>query len=100
MTKKILQIENVNALDFKEEIISDFKGVLKNFATSLQDESNNKILNRQETEELLGVSLVTLCDWTRKDIVPAYRIGNKVRYKKHEVLNALQQMNNFKTNKS
>ena len=33
---------------------------------------------------------------TLKDLIPAYRIGGKVRYKKSEVLQALNQMNNFK----
>lgn len=96
MTKQILQIENTNLEDFKKEILSELNGALKGFADSLQNEGTNKLLNRLETAKLLGVSLVTLWDWTRKDIVPAYRIGNKVRYKENEVLESLKQMNNFK----
>ena len=65
-------------------------------AGSLQlNEQTDQLLTRDETAKLLSVSLVTLWDWTKKDIIPAYRIGNKVRYKKGEVLNALQQMNKF-----
>lgn len=99
MTKEILQLENVNANDLKNEIVKGVTDALKNFATSLQGNDNDKILSRQETANLLGVSLVTLWDYTRKDIIPAYRIGSKVRYKKKEVLLALQKMNKFK-NKS
>lgn len=95
MNKQILQIENISAEDFKKEILTEFTGALKDFAFSMHSD-NDKLLSRQDTAELLGISLVSLWDWTRKDIVPAYRIGNKVRYKKAEVLEALKQMNNFK----
>ena len=96
MTKQILQIENTNTLDFKNEILNGVSDVLKGFANTLQTQDQDILLTRDETSKLLSVSLVTLWDWTRKDIIPAYRIGNKVRYKKSEVLNALQQMNQFK----
>lgn len=99
MTKQILQIENTNTLDLKNEILNGVSDVLKGFANTLQNNDQDILLTREETSKLLSVSLVTLWDWTRKDIVPAYRIGNKVRYKKSEVLNALKQMNNFKDGK-
>lgn len=96
MIKEILQIENTNVLDFKKEILSDLKGALKDFANSTQSNDIDKLLTREETANILSVSLVTLWDWTRKDIIPAYRIGNKVRYKKLEVLESLKKTNNFK----
>ncbi|MBN8643120.1 MAG: helix-turn-helix domain-containing protein [Flavobacteriales bacterium] len=100
MTKQILQIENTNTIDFKNEILNGVSDVLKDFAINLQNKDNEILLTREETAKILSVSLVTLWDWTKKDIVPAYRIGNKVRYKKSEVLNALQQMNNFNNGKN
>lgn len=95
MNKQILQIENINAEDFKNQILTEFTGALKDFASSMHSDKD-KLLSRQETADLLGISLVSLWDWTRKDIIPAYRIANKVRYKKTEVIEALKQMNNFK----
>lgn len=95
MSKEILQLENTNANDFKNEIVKDVTNALKGYAETLQNPDNEKLLTRQETASLLSVSLVTLWDWTKKDIVPAYKIGNKVRYKKQEILLALQQMNKF-----
>lgn len=96
MTKQIVQIENTNTLDFKNEIVNGLSEVLKNFANLQTQLDQDVLLTREETSKMLSVSLVTLWDWTRKDIVPAYRIGNKVRYKKSEVISALQQMNQFK----
>ena len=51
--------------------------------------------SREEAAKLLSISLVTLWDLTRKDKIPAFRIGNKVQYKKNDVLNALTQKNKF-----
>ncbi|WP_396177453.1 helix-turn-helix domain-containing protein [Flavobacterium sp.] len=93
MAKEILQIENINASDFKKEILSDFTGALQAYASSLQNPDKDTLLTRQQTADLLGVSLVSLWEWTRKDIIPAFRIGNKVRYKKLDVLESLQKMN-------
>ena len=95
MTKTILQIENTNTSDFKEEILSGVSNLLKDFSSNTNNGDSSVLLTREETAKLLSVSLVTLWKWTKKDIVPAYRIGSKVRYKKKEVLEALKQMNQF-----
>jgi excisionase family DNA binding protein len=99
MLKQIVQIENTNIIDFKKEIMSSVSEAFKDFANSMQSKEDDILLSREETAKMLSVSLVTLWDWTRKDIVPAYRIGNKVRYKKSEVISALQKMNNFNIEK-
>ena len=95
MENSILQLEKTNANDFKNEIVKDVTTALIGYAETLQNPDNSKLLSRQETADLLSVSLVTLWDWTKKDLVPAYRIGNKVRYKKSEILESLQKMNKF-----
>ena len=95
MKKVIIQLENINAEDFKNEIIS---GTLAALTKSFKENSQNNseiILSREEAAKLLSISLVTLWDLTRKDKIPAFRIGNKVRYKKSDVLNALTQKNQF-----
>lgn len=94
MKKVIIQLENINAEDFKNEIISGTLAALKSFGENTQNNSEI-ILSREEAAKLLSISLVTLWDLTRKDKIPAFRIGNKVRYKKSDVLNALTQKNQF-----
>jgi predicted site-specific integrase-resolvase len=95
MSKQILQLENTNANDFKNEIVKDVTNALKGYAATLQNPDKDKLLSRQETADLLSVSLVTLWDWTKKDLIPAFKIGNKVIYYKSQVLDALQKMNQF-----
>lgn len=93
MTKTILQLENTNSVDFKNEIIQGVITALKSYINQSSEE--DQLLTREETAKLLSISLVSLWDWTRKDLIPAYRIGNKVRYKKSEVLKSLIQKNKF-----
>lgn len=95
MKKVIIQLENINAEEFKNEIISGtLAAINKRFGEHSQNNSEI-ILSREEAAKLLSISLVTLWDLTRKDKIPAFRIGNKVRYKKSDVLNALTQKNQF-----
>ena len=56
--------------------------------------SDEKLLTRIETAKLLGVTLPTIYDWTKKGVLNAYRIGNRIRYKHAEIMNTL---NNNKT---
>ncbi len=55
-----------------------------------------ELLTRHETAKLLHVTLPTLRAWTRQGYVKGYRMGNRVLYKRNEVLNALQQMRTAK----
>jgi excisionase family DNA binding protein len=92
-TQYILQIENTSVDEFKNELLADIKQIIAKLIH--EKESYDELLTRKETADLLQVSLTTLWQWTRKDIIPAYRIGNKVRYKKSEVLASIKQRNMF-----
>lgn len=58
--------------------------------TKVSSKGETVLLTRQQTAKYLDVSLVTLHTWINKGIIPAYRIGNKVRFKQDEVLEALK----------
>lgn len=93
MKKQILQIENTQSSEFIPKILSGLKSILKE--QEAKSMSEDVLLTREQTAKLLKVSLVTLWKWTKDDIIPAYRIGKKVRYKKSEVLATLKKMNKF-----
>lgn len=92
-TQHFIQIECISVEQFKNELLAEIKLLLETF-NNLQTEQD-EILSREQTAELLKISLVTLWKWTKKDIIPAYRIGYKVRYKKSEVLASLKPKNRF-----
>lgn len=56
-------------------------------------------LTRAETAALLKISLPTLLKWTKEGKISAYRFGNTVRYKKHEIDNSLITINTFRNGK-
>lgn len=77
----ILQLENTNAHDFKNEIVKDVITAMKGFANTLQPD-NEQLLTRDETAKMLSVSLVTLWDWTRKILFLPIELGTKLDTKK------------------
>ena len=56
----------------------------------------NNYCTRKETAKLLGISLVTLHKWSVEGLIPSYRIGSRIRYKKDEINNALVQVKSLK----
>lgn len=82
MKREIIQFDSISVEDFKDEIIKGVTQVLKNFILELQITDEDKLLTKKETSKILSVSLVTLSDWEKKNIIQSYRIGNLVRYKK------------------
>lgn len=55
----------------------------------LQPKQNEEFLTRKQTSTILGISLVTLNEWTKEGKVKGYRIGSRVRYKRNEVEQSL-----------
>ena len=51
---------------------------------------NDDFLTRKEVCNILGVSLPTLLDWTRKGRIAGHRIGSRIRYKRSEVESSLK----------
>lgn len=55
-----------------------------------------ELLTREQAAQLLGITLPTLRDYTRRGYVTGYRIGTRVRYKRNEVLDNLQRIRTAK----
>lgn len=56
----------------------------------------NEFKTRQETAKQLGISLPTLNEYTKSGIIPAYRIGSRVRYKSNEIETSLLKVQSVK----
>ena len=97
MENLILQVEKTNATDFENKIVNRVEKLINDLAKKMQINEPDELLSRTETAKMLSVSLVTLWTWTKNNNVPAHKICNKVLYKKSEILESLQKMNNFST---
>lgn len=56
-----------------------------------------ELLTRVEAAQLLGITLPTLREYTRRGYVTGYRLGTRVRYKRNELLDGLKRMRYAKT---
>ena len=56
----------------------------------------NEFITRKDTARKLGLSLPTLNEYTKTGIIPAYRIGSRVRYKSNEIETALLRIQSVK----
>lgn len=93
---KITQVFGVTPEEFKESILTDVRAEIKSLALNFQPITPQEYLTRQETAEILKVSLVTLSDWNKKKILNPYRLGNLIRYKRSEIESALISINTKK----
>ena len=84
-----VQVQGISA----ETLLGKFDELKSQIKELQQQPQADRLLTRDETAKLLGVSLVTLHNWTKANILTAYRVGNKVRFKENEVLSSLQQIN-------
>lgn len=88
MTKIFLQsIELSDIKNIVEEVLDKKLDKLQ-----VAEEEKPSFLSRKETSKLLRISLPTLHDWTKRGLIKAYRIGNRVLYKLEEVNNSLLQI--------
>ena len=64
-----------------EKVKDQLKELQKNFTVKEPED----FLTRNETKDLLKVSLVTIHQWTNKGILKAYKFGNKTYYSRKEI---------------
>jgi excisionase family DNA binding protein len=91
---KITQVFGVTPEELKETILIDVRAEIKALASNLQPVTVTEYLTRQETAQILKVSLVTLSEWNKKGILNPLRLGNLIRYKRSEIEQALVSINN------
>lgn len=56
------------------------------------NDHNDELVTRKQAASLLGISLPTLHDYTKRGVIPTYRIGSRVRFKKVEIIDCLQKV--------
>jgi excisionase family DNA binding protein len=98
MTNEIL----LNGISFEQlensikTIVSEtVQNAVAGLTTAAKDETP-ELITRKETAELLGVTLPTLHVWTKNGVIPAKRIGTRVRYEKRAVMDALKDIETIK----
>lgn len=73
---------------FSEVVRTEFQK-----AISTPKPTADEYISVRDVSEIFRVSTVTVGDWTKKGILKSYRISSRIRYKRDEVLAALQARN-------
>ena len=71
------------------DVLNKLDQVLAKMQTPKQE---TELISREDVCKLLNISLSTLHIWRKQGILKDYRIGNKVRFKKAEVLEAITEI--------
>ncbi|MAO09741.1 helix-turn-helix protein [Tenacibaculum lutimaris] len=64
---------------------------IENYLKELSKKQNDEILTRQEVADYLRISLVTIHSWNKHGILNPIRMGNRIFYKKQDILDVLEQ---------
>ncbi len=86
---KITEVHGIEANDLLCKI-EQLSVQLVKIEKKVSEPSENIFLTRDEMAKMLGISLVTLHSYSKKGIIPTYKIGTKVRFKQSEVFEALK----------
>lgn len=80
-----------------EQLKAEIEAAVRKEITTLVESLNppkqeDELITRKQAAKLLGVSLVTITDWTKTGKIIGYRIASRIRYKRSEVENSLAQI--------
>lgn len=90
MKRELVQIESISVEELTEIISEKLAEKLeKRIATLVATQNDEELLTREETAKLLKINSSTLWHWTKKGKLIAYGIGNRVYYKRGDILKAL-----------
>uniref|UniRef100_UPI0030BDF5B1 helix-turn-helix domain-containing protein n=1 Tax=Riemerella anatipestifer TaxID=34085 RepID=UPI0030BDF5B1 len=85
---QVTQVQGVTANELIKAIATAVKNELQ--APEPQPVESHDLMHKKEVAKMLRVSLMTINNWTKQGLLTSYRIGNRVMYKKDEVLQSLK----------
>ena len=78
--------------EIKKDILKGVSELIESLKKDFTPKEPIELLTREETAELLKVNLTTIWNYTNQGRLIAYKIGNRVYYKRSEVMDALIQL--------
>jgi excisionase family DNA binding protein len=73
--------------ELESAIAKTVEQILDKRLTNQPEPDRDELITRDETAQLLRVTLPTLHNWTKQGLIPHYKISSRVRYKRAEVMN-------------
>jgi excisionase family DNA binding protein len=85
MSKNITHLYGITPDELRAEIREDFRRALLELSKNFTAKEPTIWITRKETSELIGVSLVTIHNWSKEGVIHPYKIGNRVRFKRSDI---------------
>lgn len=80
----------VDADEYDSQIVQPLADLNQKFEHFLKAQHTPEtVLSRREAAKFLGITLVTLRDWTKRGLLKSGNIGSRVFYKKSDLINAI-----------
>ena len=95
MTEKSIQLIQISVTEFRELIIDCVAAELQKANKIIQlnpETEKDKLMSREETAALLGVSYTTLFHWNKDKTLPNQKIGSRVYYQRSVIMAKLNQV--------
>lgn len=81
----------------KKELIDAFSTIVdkkfEEFEKKFQPKEPTQWLTKKEVASILSISTITVDDWSKKGILNPFRIGNRIRFDRKQVEQALTKIN-------
>lgn len=92
---KQIQVVQLTADELKKAITDSIKEQFEELRESLPKNHPDEYLTRKQVCELLKVDQSTVWAWTKRGKLISYQISNRIYYKRIEVEQAIQQIQNL-----
>jgi len=86
-------LHNLSPVDLEQIIKETIKNQMEEFRRTLSIDTPDVLLTRSEACSFLKINMTTLWNWSKKGKIISYGIGNRVYYKKSELLESLVRIN-------
>jgi len=90
--EKTIMLHCISPDEFKQIIKEAIKEELSRVRKQLEEKDSEILLTREEVCAILKINKTSLWKWTKSGKLIRYVIGNRVLYKKSEVLESLKKI--------
>ena len=90
MITKTIQITEVSIDELADKVADKLLLKIEDYLKKIAKPKNEELLTRREVATYLRISLVTVSSWSKYGIINPIRMGNRILFKKQDILDILE----------
>lgn len=91
MKTRTIEIQDITVDELAEKVADKLLVKIETYLNQLSKTKNDELLTRKEVAEYLRISVVTIHSWSKYGILNPIRMGNRMFFKKQDILDVLEQ---------